>query len=110
MSGQLALFATQPEPPFPTGPTSRRNDRPTAKAAPPSAPRISALQQAVTNAIRAAGDDGMTDDELCLSMPHVCEGSAKKRRTEAAAFGAVVDSGRTRPTRTGRQAVVWISA
>lgn len=111
MSDQMALFVTEPPtPPFPTGATSRRGDPRTSKAAPPSAPVISALQQAVMDAIRAAGDDGLTDDELCLSMPHVCEGTAKKRRCEVERAGAVRDSGRTRPTRTGRQAIVWIGA
>lgn len=110
MTDQLALFATDaPTPPFPTGATSRRDDLPTAKQAVPSAPVISALQRAVLEAIRSAGEDGLTDDELCLSMPDRCEGTVKRRRTECYQAGAVADSGRTRPTRTTRQAVVWVA-
>lgn len=49
----------------------------------------------------------MTDDELRSMMPEVPHGSVAKRRLDAVREGLVVDSGTTRPTRTGCQSIVW---
>ena len=51
-----------------------------------------------------AGGDGFTDDELIAQFgTH----SVRPRRIYLTAIGKVVDSGTTRKTRSGRQAVVW---
>jgi hypothetical protein len=51
--------------------------------------------------------DGMTDDELVDVFPESHPGSRVKRRTDFARAGLVVDSGRSRRYRWGRQQIVW---
>jgi hypothetical protein len=53
--------------------------------------------------------DGATDEELqtALDMPGSTE---RPRRVELVTRGLVRDSGRTRQTRSGRQAVVWVAS
>ena len=51
---------------------------------------------------------GATDDEIeqALNMRHQ---TVSARRRELVLLGKVVDSGRTRATRSGRQATVWVT-
>ena len=53
-------------------------------------------------------DEGATDDELerLLRMRHQ---TASARRRELVLLGKVVDSGRTRKTRSGCKATVWVT-
>lgn len=51
---------------------------------------------------------GMTDEE-CQDALAMNPSTQRPRRVELVRAGRVVDSGRTRPTRSGRQAVVWIA-
>jgi hypothetical protein len=55
------------------------------------------------------GEAGATDAEIeaALGMRHQ---SASPRRGELVASGLVVDSGKRRPTPSGRRAVVWVPA
>lgn len=55
------------------------------------------------------GPLGCTDDELevLLSMRHQ---TASARRRELQLQGFIVDSGWTRTTRSGREAIVWVLA
>lgn len=52
---------------------------------------------------------GLTDDEIerILGLRHQ---SVSPRRRELVLLGKVVKSGRTRATRSGRQATVWVTA
>ena len=50
---------------------------------------------------------GATDDELQQVFHDAPAGSVSKRRCDLMRSGLVVDSGRTRQTRWGREAVVW---
>lgn len=50
---------------------------------------------------------GLTDDELADRLHPADPRSVGKRRGELAAEGLVRDSGRTRPTKRGRSAIVW---
>lgn len=56
--------------------------------------------------IIAAGPGGLTDEEGQLALG-VRVQSYTARRNELAADGLIVDSGRTRPTTSGRAAIVW---
>ena len=59
--------------------------------------------------IRGCGHLGATDDEIevQLSLRHQ---TASARRNGLAKRGEVINSGRKRPTRTGRRAAVWVAA
>ncbi len=71
-------------------------------------PSTGRLQGLVLDEIRDSGGHGRTDDELevVLSLRHQ---TASARRRELVLKGLVRDSGRRRPTRSGRQAVVWLA-
>lgn len=70
-------------------------------------PETGSQRRRVLDAIVDAADDGMTDDELerGLGLRHQ---TASARRNELAADGWIEDSGRRRPTSSGRDAAVWI--
>lgn len=72
------------------------------------APLAARLRARVLAAITAAGDMGMTDDELqaALGMPGNTE---RPRRRELEQDGKVRRAGRTRRTASGRQADVWVA-
>lgn len=63
----------------------------------------------VLAAIRAAGADGLTDDE-CQRALAMNPSTQRPRRLELEAARLVTDSGRTRLTASGRKAVVWIAS
>ena len=54
-------------------------------------------------------DGGWTDEEM---QDHLDMGAntQRPRRCELVALGKIKDSGKTRPTRSGRDAVVWVLA
>jgi len=64
-------------------------------------------RQRVLTAITAAGWCGATDEELQDRL-QLNPSTQRPRRVELVASGLVVDSGRTRRTRSGRRAVVWV--
>ena len=71
-------------------------------------PATGTWRRRVLNAIVAAGLRGATDEELqqALGMNPSTE---RPRRVELVEQGWIEDSGRRRPTRSGRFAVVWVS-
>lgn len=71
-------------------------------------PHAAAQRERLLAAIVAAGDAGMTADELqqALSLPPQ---SVTPRMLELRRAGLVVDAGRTRATCRGRQAKVYIA-
>lgn len=80
---------------------------PTSKAAAEAIePAVGTLQARVLAYIRQCGLCGATDDELqrFLEMDPSTE---RPRRIELQRKGLIRDSGKTRPTRSGRQAIVW---
>lgn len=82
----------------------------TSKAAADSIEHIApTMRKRVFDAIRDADSKGMTDDELevALDMTHQ---SASARRRELVKSGDVIDSGKTRETRSGRSAIVWVTS
>jgi hypothetical protein len=66
------------------------------------------LREVVFNFIDRMGARGATDDEIEVGL-QISPSTVRPRRVELVEAGKVVDSGRTRPTRSGRQAVVWIA-
>lgn len=84
---------------------------PTSKeAARRMAPMLGRMEVEVLNAIaecQAAGGSGLTDDELIAAFGTQ---SVRPRRIFLVSCGKLADSGETRKTRSGRNAVVWKTA
>lgn len=69
-------------------------------------PRTGTHRDTALKAI-AAAPDGLTDEELAATTG-IHQPSIAPRRVELAKQGWVHDSGRTRPTRQGAEATVWV--
>lgn len=67
------------------------------------------LRAAVLAWIVGCGDHGGTDDEGEAALGIRCQ-TWTPRRGELVKLGLVVDSGRRRPTSSGRPAAVWVAA
>lgn len=63
----------------------------------------------VLDHIRNSGAFGATDDEIEQAL-HMLHQTASARRRGLVLKDFILDSGRTRPTRTGCHAAVWIAA
>jgi len=100
---QLDLFIDyNPDPPFQDhSPTS-------ADAARGIEPRTESLRRAVLDYLRGRGAEGATDEAIQEAL-QMNPSTQRPRRIECVELGLVRDSGRTRPTRSGRQAVVWMA-
>lgn len=72
-------------------------------------PHAQSLRDRVQRFIGLQGDRGVTDEEIVLALD-IDPSTARPRRIELVAAGQVIDSGRTRETRSGRQATVWVAA
>lgn len=70
------------------------------------APKAAGARARVFNAL-VATDDGMTDEELQDAL-RMNPSTQRPRRIELQRAGLIADSGRTRPTKSGAQAVVWV--
>ena len=92
-------FAEQP--PSVYGDTSEA----AAEAMKPTAAR---LRTRVYERLVLAGWDGMTDEELQVALRMV-DNTERPRRRELVERDLVVDSGRKRPTISGRRAIVWVA-
>lgn len=98
---QLSLY--QPTLPFaPNSATSR-------EAAESSRESAATMRFRVYQAIRDEGPHGATDEEMQWSL-RMNPSTQRPRRGELVTAGMVRDSGRTRPTSSGRRATVWVVA
>jgi hypothetical protein len=96
---QQSLFAAEPLP--------AHNGRSTSIAAAVAIrPSAGTLRQQVLAAIEAAGERGLTDEE-CQDAMGIPGNTVRPRRGELTKAGLIVQAPFTRPTRAGRQAVVW---
>jgi hypothetical protein len=77
--------------------------RAAAKAIQPCA---QTLRWQVLGAIKRSLEYGCTDEEIQTQLG-MAGSTERPRRTELVSAGLVVDSGLTRPTASGRQAIVW---
>jgi len=101
---QLSLFdigSTETAPYQPDSDTSR-------EAAERIEPDIASLRGQVLAYLRDCGDCGATDEEM-QDMLAMNPSTQRPRRIELRDAGFVRDSGATRETRSGRNAVVWIA-
>jgi len=65
------------------------------------------LQRRVLEAVLRAGERGLTDKEITAATG-LSSDTSRARRWELSKLGVLVESGRTRPTASGREATVWI--
>ena len=91
----------QPDLPF------QRHSETSRAAAESMEPAAFTLQFKVLDAIRSSAD-GLTDEELQLGIP-MAQNTERPRRRELERAGKIRDSGRTRPTKSGRAATVWVA-
>ena len=81
---------------------------PTSKAAADAIqPELNALQRKVLFFLMERGNVGATDEEMQRYIP-MSASTQRPRRVELVGLGLVRDSGKTRETVSGRQAVVWV--
>ena len=71
------------------------------------APSANRLQERVFEFIRRRGQFGAIDEEIAEGLEMLSD-TARARRCELRDEGRIEDSGRHRPTRRGRAAVVWV--
>lgn len=63
----------------------------------------------IYDAIAAAGDQGLIDEEIAV-LPGVKDTAHRTRRNELVKAGVVKDSGRTRLTDSGTESIIWVLA
>lgn len=93
---------------YPDAPGHRHVETSVA-AADALAPKLSRLQHVAEGAIRDAGADGLTADELAARLD-MERWSIQPRTSELKRKGLIRDSGQRRPNCTGKLAIVWIAA
>ena len=86
-----------------------RGSQTSKEAAAAIKPKMATLQQRVLDTIKSAGSAGLTDEQV-RTLTGLQHSTETPRRIELVAKGLVKDSGRTRKTRSGRSATVWVAA
>ena len=86
----------------------QRDSQTSFEAAESMAGGAGSIRRWVFRAILEAGPGGLTDDEIQTRL-EINPSTERPRRIELVALGLVEDSGRTRPTRSGRRAVIWVA-
>ena len=84
------------------------NGTPTSKAAAEQKTDAASDRTKMLAAYRAAGAMGLTDDEMRITT-NLNPDSIRPRRGELIRAGKVMETTKTRPTRTGRLATVFIA-
>ena len=91
---------------YPDAPGHRNVDTSIA-AANALAPKLGRLQRMALAAVRDAGWQGLTADELAARLD-MDRWSIQPRLSELKRKGLVTDSGQRRRNVTGKQAIVWV--
>lgn len=91
------------------GKVGRKHPATAKKAALNVAPRTGTQRWKILNFVQNMGAYGATDDEMIVGLGMLHQ-SVGPRRLELVEGGFLVDSGATRKTRTGQDAIVWIIA
>ena len=80
----------------------------TSKAAAESVVNAGTLRAEVLSYIQCREEHGATDEEIQVAL-RLSGNTVRPRRGELQKAGHVIDSGKTRATQSGRQAVVWVA-
>lgn len=86
-----------------------RNNAPDTSVKAAVALPVTRLELAVLEAIRQAGDAGMTADELLASFPNLSYSSVTARPAALKEKGLIEDSGLRRAGRSGRSQAVLVA-
>lgn len=89
-------------------PPAQQHSATSVEAAEAIKPRVNELQQLVLRFMAERGDDGATDEEG-IEGTGLAPNTFRPRRIELVSAGMVKDSGKTRPTKSGRAATVWVA-
>jgi hypothetical protein len=101
------LYNPAPDPAPIWTPVARRTDPATSHQAAAHAAATAGTHRArALDALRHAGDRGLTDFELA-AVTRLQQTSIGKRRGELVRLGLVVSTGTTRPAPSGSPAIVW---
>ena len=95
------------DPIYPETPGHRHIDT-SIDAAAVIAPHCGRLQRMALQAVRDAGDAGLTTDELS-ELLRVDRGSVQPRTSELKLMGLIRDSGARRQSANGKKAIVWVA-
>jgi hypothetical protein len=90
---------------YPDAPGHRSVDT-SIKAADAIAPKLGRLQRIALEAIRMAGPQGYTADELAAAL-RLDRWTVQPRTSELRRKGMIHDSGQRRQNATGKRAIVW---
>lgn len=93
---------------YPDAP-GHRNVETSIAAADSLSTKLGRLQRLAESAIRSAGANGLTADELAARLD-MDRWSIQPRTSELKRKGVICDSGQRRPNSTGKMAIVWIAA
>jgi len=91
----------------PADPPYQRHSTTSRQASRRIVPTQGSLKAAVHNYIESCGTHGCTDDEVQIELD-MNPSTQRPRRVELVRDGMVIDSGRQRKTRSGRNATVWV--
>jgi hypothetical protein len=94
-------------PAYPHAPGDRGTDT-SAEAAAAIAADCGRLQRLVFTAVFAAGEAGLTTNEIAARL-EIGRDSIQPRTSELKALGRIRDSGRRRANANGKSAIVWIA-
>jgi hypothetical protein len=72
-------------------------------------PILNDLQRRVLDCVQKLGATGLTSEELETYFRGYKPSSSRTRISELVRLGMVVDSGRTRPSSSGRKMIVWVA-
>ena len=92
---------------YPDAPGHRHVET-SVEAADAIAPALGRLQRLAETTIRAAGERGLTADELAARLA-MTRWSIQPRTTELKRKGIIRDSGQRRQNTTGKRAIVWVA-
>lgn len=93
---------------YPTS-AGHRNVQTSIDAANALQPTLGRLQDMALAAIRHAGAQGLTAEELAVAL-NIERTSIQPRTSELKRLGLIRDSGYRRPNVTGKQAIAWVAA
>jgi hypothetical protein len=94
---------------FSAQPPHQRGSATSEAAAVAIEPRSGTLRRMVLEHLRACGAQGATDDEIQHALD-MNPSTQRPRRIELVNSGLVKETSRTRRTRSGRMATVWVIA
>lgn len=89
-------------------PPAQQHSPTSVAAAEAIAPVAATLRRMVLEAIASAGADGLTDEEGAERVG-IDGNTYRPRRRELEQQHRIRNTGKTRPTKSGRKAVVWVA-